>query len=176
MLMRKICSDEKQKVISFYEKVCRDIGSDHTPYWTVGVYPTYEELEENVAEGRTYGGFEGEDLVCAAVISRGEDPVYAGHDWNYKTDNDRIGIIHLLATDSSSRGKGYGKLFLNYLLKEMKDLNMDVCHLDALADNTGALRFYEKNGFETAGETIVHYDDLGDVGVYLYEYDLRKEI
>ncbi len=174
MLMRRIRSDEKKRVISFYEKVCWEIGRDHTPYWMVGIYPTYEELEEDVDEGRTYGGFEEENLVCAAIISRGEDPVYAAYDWNYKADDDRIGVIHLFAVNSACREKGQGKLFLNYLLKEMKEMDMDVCHLDALADNTPAVRFYEKNGFETAGETIVHYDDLGDVAVYLYEYDLRK--
>ena len=61
-------------------------------------------------------------------------------------------------------------------MEEMRNLGMDVCHLDALADNTPAVRFYERCGFETTGETIVHYDDLGDVAVYLYEYDLKKEV
>ena len=174
MLMRKVNSDEKQKLISFYKRVCREIGSDHTPYWEVGVYPTYQDLENDVDEGRAYGYFEEDDLLGAAIISRGEDPAYVSHDWAYKADDDRIGIIHLFVMDSSCRGKGQGRVFLNYLLKEMKELDMDVCHLDALGDNIPAIKFYEKCGFETSGETLVYYEDLGDTPVYMFEYDLKN--
>ena len=80
MLMRKVNSDEKQKLISFYKRVCREIGSDHTPYWEVGVYPTYQDLENDVDEGRAYGYFEEDDLLGAAIISRGEDPAYVSHE------------------------------------------------------------------------------------------------
>ena len=175
MLARKACSEEKQKVIEFYEKVCHELlGAEYTPYWEVGVYPTYEELDTFVEEGRVYIGFEGKDILCAAVISQGEDPIYAGHNWNHKASDDKVGIIHLLAVDSSHKGKGYAGEFVIFLLGVLADMGLEVCHLDALADNVPAIKLYNRFGFETSGKTIIHYDDLGDVYVYLFEYDLKK--
>jgi ribosomal protein S18 acetylase RimI-like enzyme len=56
----------------------------------------------------------------------------------------------------------------------MRMMGLEVCHLDALGDNLPAVKFYEKFGFETSGRSIVHYEDLGDVEVYMFEYDLKK--
>ena len=175
MLARKAQNSEKNAVISFYEDICRELnGARYTPYWEVGVYPTYEELGENIENGRVYIGFENSDIACAAVISIGEDPIYADHEWNLRTDDQKIGIIHLLAVRSAYRGKGTSGEFLIYLLDQMRMMGLEVCHLDALGDNLPAVRFYEKFGFETSGISIVHYEDLGDVEVYMFEYDLKR--
>ena len=175
MLARKAQISEKNAVISFYEDICRQLsGARYTPCWEVGVYPTYEELEEDLENGRIHIGFEDNEIACAAVISIGEDPIYAEHQWKHQTDDRKIGIIHLLAVSSNYRGKGTSGEFLIYLLTQMRMMGLEVCHLDALGENLPAVKFYEKFGFETSGRSIVHYEDLGDVEVYMFEYDLKK--
>lgn len=50
--------------------------------------------------------------------------------------------LELLFIDADSRGKGYGKILLNYAIR-----NLGITKLDVNEQNTQALGFYQKAGF-----------------------------
>ena len=58
------------------------------------------------------------------------------------------------------QGKGYGTLMINSLLDELKARNVKAVMLLADAENTGAVRFYERNGFKK------FITAFGGVGMY----------
>jgi putative acetyltransferase len=56
--------------------------------------------------------------------------------------------LELLFIDADSRGKGYGKFLLNYAIRSLSIITLDVNE-----QNTQALGFYEKAGFSIAGRS-----------------------
>lgn len=56
--------------------------------------------------------------------------------------------LEMLFIDAGSRGKGYGKILLNYAIR-----NLGITTLDVNEQNTQALGFYEKAGFGIAGRS-----------------------
>ena len=60
----------------------------------------------------------------------------------------------------SYQSKGYGTLMINSLLDELKKKKVKAVMLLAAAENTGAIRFYERNGFKK------FITAFGGVGMY----------
>lgn len=60
----------------------------------------------------------------------------------------------------SYQSKGYGTLMINSLLDELKKKKVKAVMLLASAENTGAIRFYERNGFKK------FITAFGGVGMY----------
>ena len=58
------------------------------------------------------------------------------------------------------QGKGFGTLMINSLLDELKEKKVKSIMLLADAENTGAIRFYERNGFKK------FITAFGGVGMY----------
>lgn len=54
------------------------------------------------------------------------------------------GYLHHLYIDPSSHGKGYGKI----LLDKAKELSPDELYLWVFEQNLGAIKFYEREGFQ----------------------------
>jgi len=60
------------------------------------------------------------------------------------------GWVETLSVDPGARGQGVGRLLLDRVESELAKLGIEEMRLDAIASNDGALRFYEREGFETA--------------------------
>lgn len=56
--------------------------------------------------------------------------------------------LEMLFIDADSRGKGYGKIFLNYAIE-----HLGITTLDVNEQNEQALGFYKKMGFSIAGRS-----------------------
>lgn len=52
------------------------------------------------------------------------------------------------------RGKGYGTQLMHDSIKYLKDIGYDMVALNVLAVNTGAVRLYEREGFEKVFYTM----------------------
>ena len=59
-----------------------------------------------------------------------------------------IGWIETLSVDPRARGRGVGRLLLDRAESELAKDGISELGLDAIASNDGALRFYEREGFE----------------------------
>jgi ribosomal protein S18 acetylase RimI-like enzyme len=58
-------------------------------------------------------------------------------------------VIRLIAIDESHRGKGYGQLLIDWLIREAYRIGFTRIKVGTQAGNTPALHLYEKNGFQT---------------------------
>jgi ribosomal protein S18 acetylase RimI-like enzyme len=68
----------------------------------------------------------------------------------------RIGIIDFIAVDESAQGKGIGKRLLEAVFSQSHD--KDWIELRTMADNIGAIGFYQKNGFRIlSSDPYYHY-------------------
>lgn len=58
------------------------------------------------------------------------------------------GWIYSLAVDAAVQGSGIGGMLLDFGIAELKALGCMKVNLQVMPDNTGAVEFYKKTGFE----------------------------
>jgi RimJ/RimL family protein N-acetyltransferase len=64
----------------------------------------------------------------------------------------RRSALHVFIGSEEHRGKGHGYAAISQMLRiAFLDLNLNRVFLEVLADNVGAMRLYEKCGFESEG-------------------------
>lgn len=92
----------------------------------------------------------------------------------------RRSVLHVFIGCSEQRGKGYGKAAVRQLLHSaFYDLNLNRVFLEVLADNTAAVKTYEKCGFQVEGRLKEHAFKLGqykDVLVMGISSDKYKQL
>ena len=175
MIFRKIEISEIEKLAAMYEAVLVQQEKDeYGPKWTRGIYPCETDYSSHTEKGEYYGGFDGDELACAAVLTFGEDEMYKVDNWDKKVCDDEVAVIHLFAIAPSYRHQGVSKAFLNYLLEEAGK-HAETVHLDVLAGNLPATRLYLSMGFRYAGNIPAYYEDIGNCEIELYEYDLKQK-
>ncbi len=69
-----------------------------------------------------------------------------------KTAKEHIAVLSI-SIAKKYRGKGYGSLLMDEVLKEAKDKlkGLKIIYLEAFAENTVAIKMYEKKGFVKCG-------------------------
>lgn len=72
------------------------------------------------------------------------------------------GEILLVAVDGAFRGKGYGKMLVNTLLKEYKGNGVKKVFLEVRKSNAPAIACYKKCGFVKIAERARYYRDGED--------------
>ncbi len=104
------------------------------------------------------GVYEGRELVCTGT--------FMNH--NYEKLKGSQFQLRGMATLPSARGKGYGKLLLDFSTNELRKLN--ICFLWCNAREI-AVKFYEKNQFKIIGDQFrVH-----QIGVHYKMYKKIKQ-
>lgn len=157
----------------FYEDVCRAQEHDeYGPDWHLGVYPAAADLKARLAAGEILAGWKDGRLAAAMAVTAGEDEMYLGSPWPLEAAPDQIAVLHLFAVHPDFRGRGAALEMLAALFDRARARGFRAVHLDVAQGNLAAEKLYLKAGFAFAGTRRVHYDDLGDTTVRLFEYAL----
>ena len=103
-------------------------------------------IREKVDKGST------EQFIIELKDKTGIGSVYLQH-----IDNDRKSAeFGIFIGDESRSGKGYGDEALKLILSYAKaELGLHMIELKVLSDNEGALKLYEKNGFEKTDDLVM---------------------
>jgi len=67
-------------------------------------------------------------------------------------EGNQVGRIVRMSVDGAKRRKGYGRMLLQALLQQAKELGYSQVVLETTATWLDAIHFYEANGFQTVGE------------------------
>ncbi|MCI7402612.1 GNAT family N-acetyltransferase [Pyramidobacter sp.] len=157
----------------FYEDVCRAQERDeYGPDWHLGVYPAAADLKGHVAAGEILTGWKDGRLAAAMAVTGGEDEMYLGVPWPLGAPPEQVAALHLFAVHPDFRGRGAAREMLASLFDRARARGLRAVHLDVIEGNLAAEKLYLEAGFAFAGTRRVHYDDLGDTIVRLFEYAL----
>ncbi len=168
--MRLATMDDLDNTYRLYEEVIDHQHLDrYSPRWTKGVYPTREDLRTRIELGELFVGSEGGRIVDAVVLTREEDPGYYGIAWPSGAEHDEVSVIHLLAVHPDMRGRHLGAEVMRWCIDTARQWGQRAIHLDVVPGNTVAARTYEAVGFELVCRHMVHYEDLGDTELEMYE-------
>jgi diamine N-acetyltransferase len=112
--------------------------------------------------------------ICLRADGQHIGNIYLGEiDWI-----SRRAALGIFIGNSEHRGKGYGQEAMHQVLSHaFRNLNLNRVFLDVLADNTPAIKLYEKCGFAVEGRLRSHvfkngsYRDLLVMGITSHEFN-----
>lgn len=157
-------------VWQLYVDVCKQQAHDaYTPQWTLGVYPTEDDIAADIAAGELYVGWVDGMPAAAMVLVMHEDPEYTEVPWPTSAADDEVAVIHLLAVHPRARGRHAGSELVREAIRLAREAGMRVMHLDVVPGNLAASRIYEAEGFVRACTHQIFYEDTGLMDFDMYE-------
>ena len=160
-------TNDISNVIEFYKIVCND--PNNKARWHYGIYPTDEDLINDINNQELYILLQDNEIVSAAVIRMEEDELYLGANFT----NHNPAVIHILTTSPLHRHHGYAKDLLNHLIDVAKNNNKESIHLDIVYDNDYAEKLYESVGFKHCEDKELYYPDTGLIVSSLFELIIK---
>lgn len=168
--IRKAGEDDLPVLLRFYEEVCAaQADSEYGPQWHFGIYPAEDDLAAHIASGTMYLGLVGTRAAAAAVLTAGEDPMYADAAWKEKAEDREVSCLHLFAVHEDFRRLGISGEMLEGLMACARENGVRLLRLDVVKGNLPAEKLYLRHGFRFAEEREVFYEDTGEIRVRLYE-------
>lgn len=173
MTIRNASRDDFAALWRLYSDVCAHQEHDaYGPCWSIGIYPTESDLLEHLDAGDAYLALDDGRAVGGMVLTRTEDPAYLGIDWPSGAIGDGVSVIHLLCAHPKARGLGIGRTLVREAERLARVWGKRAIHLDVVPGNLAASRIYLQEGFALVCHHIVHYEDLGDTALEMYELAL----
>jgi ribosomal protein S18 acetylase RimI-like enzyme len=152
MIIRDATSKDFKEVSRIYEQVDRMHREQHPNIFKKPQIPGRpDDYFQNICDGE-FSKFvvaESETGVIgfaeAYVMTASDFPVLQPRQWV---------LIDGIAVDEDIRGTGAGQAMLDYLIDWSKSMAIEEIELKVYSFNTGALKFYERNGFKEINKTL----------------------
>lgn len=163
MLIREARIEELDKVMAFYEMMCRELASrDFLPNGNKGGFPSLEMVTEAIKNSCLYVGEENGEIAAAYIMNNECDPAYDAVPWRVEADKKHVAILHALRVAPKYGGKGYAGRLVEHAAETACAKGLKAIRLDCLVENTIAHKLYLSHGFQIVGETEMYYEDIGE--------------
>lgn len=170
--LRKANQNEAKKILEFYLNILKSIeGSEFKPKWNDS-YPDLEFIEGSIKKGELYICDIDGDVAASLVLNNCFTPEYENIDWNVDAEADEIIVIHTFAV--SNAGKGIGREIFNQIRKNALKKNKKTIRVDIIDGNIGALKVFERFGFEYIDTVEMFHPAVGCESFHLYELGLSR--
>ncbi|ASK30245.1 streptothricin acetyltransferase [Chryseobacterium sp. T16E-39] len=111
------------------------------------------ELNEIIAQGHSFGAFEGDELVGWLIAE-------------FRTWNNSYYIENILVSEKL-RGQDIGKQLIKMASKEARILGCRIVELETQNTNYPAIKFYQRAGFNFTGIHTKLYKDSTETALYM---------
>lgn len=84
--------------------------------------------------------------------------------------------VHItnIAVHPDFRGKGYGNIILEDMLRVSKEANMSAMTLEVRVGNVAAISLYKKYGFVSVATRKGYYQDTKEDALIMWNYDVQS--
>ncbi len=122
---------------------------------TERVLNAFSSCLQSLSSGSAYRRKMAEKFVQhGIVIAAADGNQYAGFAAFYANDlESRTAFLSMIAVQPDHRGKHIGNQLLDQCIERSVGLDMKKMRLEVRKANTGAIHFYEKNGFQYVGDS-----------------------
>ncbi|MGN1388700.1 MAG: GNAT family N-acetyltransferase [Bulleidia sp.] len=169
--------NELEELYQFYEEVCAFQNRDqYGPSWTIGIYPSMEDLKMHLQDQDIYLLREEGRIASAMVLTDQEDPDYLGVQFPSQAGPEEVMVLHLFAVHPQFRGRHLSEYMLKEMIHLARQRKKKAIHLDVIMGNDRAEWLYEKMGFQIAEKKKVVYEDIGEQTAILMEYQLSESV
>lgn len=163
MIIREARIEELDKVMTFYEMMCRELAAkDFLPKGNKGGFPSLEIVTEAIKNSCLYVGEENGEIAAAYIMNNECDPAYDAVPWRVEADKKHAAILHALRVAPKYGGRGYAGRLVEHAAETARSKGREAIRLDCLVENTIAHKLYLSHGFQIVGETEMYYEDIGE--------------
>ena len=113
------------------------------------IYPARSDFEEDIRNDNLYVVFDEDMLIAFYVISAECDEQYKNGQW--ECEEDSAYILHRFCVSPKMQNRGLGKIILDHVEQQIKDMGYRSIRLDTFTQNPFAQRLYRHNGYEARG-------------------------
>ena len=168
MIIREARIEELDKVMAFYEMMCRELASkDFLPNGNKGGFPSLEMVTEAIKHKELFIGEENGAIIAACIMNHESDPAYDAAPWRVNADKNHVSILHALRVAPKYGGRGYAGRLVEHAAETARAKGRKAIRLDCLVENTIAHKLYLSHGFQIVGETEMYYEDIGETRKFL---------
>lgn len=121
-------------------------------------YPNEDSIKEDIKNSKAYVCVDN-DIVGYFALSISDEKTYDVIDGKWLS-NDEYVVLHRLAIANSYKGKGYGKIIIDYVKDLAKSDDIQSIKIDTHEKNANMRRFLEKNEFIYCGIITLEYGAL----------------
>jgi ribosomal protein S18 acetylase RimI-like enzyme len=132
-----------------YSKVTNHLRKNGVDQWN-RFYPNRWIIGKDIKQGHLHAIFNEETCIGVVVINNDQSSKYDILPWNDPKGGPAV--IHRLAVQPESQGKGVGKLLLQHAEEWAKSKGFTSIRLDAYTANPNAIKMYERAGYSTVGQ------------------------
>ena len=126
------------------------IGRLGIDQWQYG-YPTRDIVKEDIALGRSFVAFDGEELCATFALMMNGEPTYKKIYCGAWIGDGEYLALHRIAIDSPHKGRGVSTEIVNFLSEYAMDNNYSSIRVDTHEGNIPMRKMLEKHGFEYCG-------------------------
>ena len=163
MVIREAKIEELDKVMAFYEMMCRELASkDFLKKEYKGGFPSLEMVTEAIKNSCLYIGEEDGEIAAAYIMNNECDPAYDAVPWSAEADKEHASVLHALRVAPKYGGRGYAGRLVEHAAEAARAKDRKAIRLDCLVENTIAHKLYLSHGFQIVGETEMYYEDIGE--------------
>lgn len=165
MRFRRAGASDIDRVMDILADGRRSLAALGIDQWQ-GSYPHRGAVEGDVARGDSYLVEDGERAVATAMIGfageRDYDAIEGGA-WltESRSDNPRYAVIHRVAVDAASQGRGAATFLLARAEELSRERGADSVRIDTHPGNGPMRRLLEKRGFSPCGTIRIAHADGG---------------
>lgn len=144
MYIRKATFEDIPRIMEIYAAARESMRrSGNMAQWING-YPSEELVRQDIHQGVSYVGCEGDELYCVFALILGDDPTYAYIEEGQWPDSQPYGTIHRIGSDG--RKSGIFTLCYDFCRSIIKSIR-----IDTHADNGAMHHILTKHGFTRCG-------------------------
>ena len=140
--------------------------------WKRGIYPTLHTAEDSLERGDMYVAEIDGKVIATGIINQEQVDVYADCDWKYKAPDDKVAVLHTLAVDPETRGRGIGPSFVKFYEQLARDWGCEVLRIDTNETNAAARKMYKKLGYIETDIVPTDFNGLKKINLVLLEKKL----
>ena len=163
MIIREAKIEELDKVMGFYEMMCRELASkDFLKKEYKDGFPPLEMVTESIKNSCLFIGEENGEIAAAYIMNNECDAAYDAVPWRVDADKKHASILHALRVAPKYGGRGYAGKLVEHAAETARTRGQKAIRLDCLVENTIAHKLYLSHGFQIVGETEMYYEDIGE--------------
>ena len=155
-MIRKATLEDINSIAELYDRVI-DYQAANGGYmsWIKNLYPTSKTASDALSLDTLYVYDTNGKIAASVILDCVQPDEYKAIKWETASDMRDAIVVHTLCVDPEFMGMGIASEILSFAKKLAKSLDCASSRLATNSKNSGAIQFYEKNGF-----TIIGYDKV----------------
>ncbi len=168
-MIRKATAGDIPDVAGIYEAIVALEAERKMTGWQPGIYPTGRVAMATLEKDQLFVMEKDGYIVATGILNQEQVAEYALCDWQDKSPDDKVMVLHTFCVDPNWSGLGYAREFLQFYEDYARQHGCSCLRIDTNAINTVARAMYKKHGYREAGIVKCSFNGIEDIDLVMLE-------